>query len=250
MSLRYVPIRFLKEELKSLPEDVLISYLSAGQINNDLSTLHKLIVRARPKHTEQPVVWSSRFAMSAMLVTFAAGRLSEAAKTLTRHLNKVERDLGLISKMTEQEKAAWTDVKRYFAQSNPITKIRDKIAFHGDTDHLSDALDLIPADHEMTDFHFDSRGDSIFGTSDIVRLAGISQILSKRDLISGFSELSDHAVQKSKNIQYVCWGYLRVVLREYFPEKLSDVEWSELDIDLEPLGSPLSFFYEISPKER
>ncbi|MFN3314410.1 MAG: hypothetical protein ACK46Q_13215 [Hyphomonas sp.] len=237
------------EELQSLPEDVLVSYLGAGQVNNDLSTLHKLIVRARPRHTEEPVVWSSRFAMSAMLVAFAAGRLNEAAKTLNRHLNKVERDFGLISKMQEAEQIAWADVKRYFSQPNPITKVRDKVAFHTDTDHLLGALSLIPLNHEMIDFHFASRGDSLFGTADIVRLAGISQILSKQDLTSGFSELSEHSVQQSKNMMFVCWGYLRVVLQEYFPSKLKGVEWAELEIDLESIGEPLSFFYELNPQD-
>lgn len=247
MSLRYLPIKFSIRELKSLPEDVLVSYLVAGQVNNDLSTLHKLIVRARPRQTEQAVVWNSRFAMSALLVGFAAGRINEAAKTLNRHLNKVERDFGLVSKMLDAEQTAWGDLKRYFSQPNPITKVRDKVAFHADTDHLIKALDLIPLDHELTDFHFDLIGDSIFGTADIVRLAGISNLLTKQDLVTGFLELSDDAIIQSKNVQSVCWGYLRVVLREYFPNKLKDSEWVQLEIELESIGTPLSFFYEMTP---
>jgi hypothetical protein len=240
---KYAVTNISLEELKALPTDVQVAYLAFGHINNDVGILLKLITRATVHSDDLDVVRVSRVLLSSFLMKLAAGRLNEGWETLNKNLNKLERDYSFVSKMAEEKQAKWESLKRYFSHDNPIRQIRKKLAFHSDTDDLLASLEILPQDAVLQDFHFEHSGNVMFGGAELAQLSNIAKIFEADDLVAGLDRLSDEIIEQAGKMTDVCFEFLLVFLREYFPDKLENVDLVELPLQPEHITTPLSFLY-------
>lgn len=248
--MKYAETSITIAELRATPPKVQAAYLAIGQIHNDMSVLFKLIIRMTATPRGPDVVEAGKIAMSSFFTRMAAGRLYEAWKTLNSTLNAIEKTFGLVSKMEDETQQHWQSLKKYFSNSNPIKTVRNRLAFHGDTDQILDQLKDYPADFVLQDFHFEHIGNCLFGSAEIAQLAAVQNILKTDDPVQAFDELSKQILVQTKSVIEVCWGFQGVFLSTFFPEKLKGQTLKDTGLSFESIRTPLQYHYVFFPQQQ
>lgn len=235
------------DELKSLPVDLQAGYLAVGNLHNDLQILFKLAIRSSVRTEEADLIRVSRNVMAVFFLKLTAGRVAEGYETLSKHVHQLERDHGLVSKMSEESQAHWKELKRYFSQPNPIREVRRKLAFHADTENLVASMEKkLPENIQLQDYHFEQVGNTVFGASELAQLANIALIMGTEDVIEGINRLNDELTQQSQSMMSFCIEFILAALTLFFPEKFGSIEYKSLDFEPESIRTPLAFFYRLA----
>ncbi len=163
-----------KAHFDRIPDDERLFYFLAGQLRNDINILNKLMlvamneVRTAPGQSPR---YSAALAQVILLLKLTAGRLYEGHITIKRDFLAK----GLLQKyatyMLSEELTQLNDLNRYFGSGNPaIQRIRNKLAFHIDTQPITEAYDSLSSDFKSVEFLSEYSGHNLFHAPETLTL--------------------------------------------------------------------------------
>lgn len=139
---------FVHSALANLSENERVALFHLGHLHNELlwSQKHLLWVWHNRREESEPETNTRVFAFVSSIARFA-GQLVEANNAIESHYYGTQlsrRYHGLLSVETQQ---ALASLRRYFGNTNLITKIRNNFAFHFDVSQFRTHVAALPSTH-------------------------------------------------------------------------------------------------------
>jgi hypothetical protein len=218
-----VPIS--KAQLRSIPEDERNLLLLASHAVNQLSTLRKILVFSLNYKSASELENTLSAAQSQTILRFLFGALAEAWEMVKRPIVQklIGRDYAQL--IEPQGRAAYEELKRHFAHSNLLHKLRNTIAYHHPKAHeLAAAFADVPEDEDWAWYPSETINNSFYLASDMVISAGAMRESGETDPAKAFGKIMDIVVSVSNDMTDFFLSLMRAIVVRYLGANIMSPE--------------------------
>jgi hypothetical protein len=244
-------IRLTKTDLDRIPADERFFYLMAGHFADDGNILGKLLIAAfnsafaRPGETPRDEPHNAAGQAQLFLVLkLLAGRLHEANTLIGSHYfgkglhKKYEND------MSDKARNARHQFSSYFGgESNVITAVRNKVAFHLNREEVELVYNAVPSDFQFVQYLGEYIGHNLFFGSEIISINAMTTLVEGGTPLDAIDKIYKDTTEVSQWLSLFVIGFMQVMIDRYLsPIKREQIE--KLTIPVEPSisVSTLPFF--------
>ena len=248
-------VTLTKSSLAALPPAERSLFLLLGHASNEINVLSKLILMATRKNAPPSRIANNVEAgQVCVLLRVLVGQLHEAWE-LFRKRAQTNRSLHqkYVSQLDADGAAALNNLKRHFGASSPLTKIRDKVAFHyTDKDNLTEQSFQALAETEPLELYLTTEvGNSFYYAAEVVVMSTALRMgTSSNDQAAAFSELCSMVVKVSRDIIELFGQLMGVILKTFMPDLERQIENHPDGPKLSTLGLPYFIDFEAVPRSR
>jgi hypothetical protein len=211
-----------KRNLVALPEVERSLLLLLGHASNEINVLSKLILMVtRKDEAPSQIANNVEAGQACVLVRVLVGQLHEAWELFKK---RVQADRPLFDKYVPQldgdGAAALDNLNRHFAAGSPVTKIRNKVAFHySDDDNLTEQSFQAVADTEPLELYLTtSVGNSFYHASEVIVMsAAIRMATSGDDVEAAFPKLCRIVIDVSRDITELFGQLIAMIVQSGMP---------------------------------
>lgn len=169
-----------KEDIRTLTEEEKVFFIQAGTVLNEVNILIKLLIISN-KESENSVVAKAQHSQTIFFMSLLSGKLWECWIFLHKAYFKSKLAKKYESILSNEGQESLKELKTYFGKDNLIKNIRNKLAFHYDTQEVTDQIPAILLDQIPEIYLAESQGNSLFYISDILRLKTILEYTGNSD---------------------------------------------------------------------
>jgi hypothetical protein len=234
-------VRLTKTDLDRIPADERFFYLMAGHLANDVNILGQLLIAAfnsafaRPGEParDEPHNAAGQ-AQLFLLLKLLAGRLHEANSLIGSHYFAKGLHKKYEHEMSEKARDARHRFSAYFgSQSNVITAIRNKIAFHLSSEELESVYDAVHGDFEFVQYIGDYISHTLFFGSEILSINAMTTLVDGNTPLEAIDKIYKDVTEVSQSLGLFVMGYMQVMINRYLnPFKREQI--TDLTIAVEP----------------
>jgi hypothetical protein len=246
-------ISITKADLDRIPADERFFYLMAGQLANDGNILGKLLIGAfntwRGEHREEPRR-DAGLAQTFLLLKLLAGRLHEANSLIGSHYFSKRFHTKYESHMSKNAVEARRQFSGYFGgNSNIITPIRQKFAFHFGREEIDAVYDDMPADFLFIHYLGEYIAHTLFYGSEIISLNAMATVVGDAPTaLEAIDRIYENTTAASRWLTIFVIGFMQVMITRYIgPVKPGQFENVTTEDELSISRYTLPFFF--SPQE-
>lgn len=226
------PLRYTAGDLAAVPKDDALFFLMCGQLQNDIVILMRQVILARMEDDAPEPVRMVALTINLVNMRMLAGRLAEGWDLIRHRFQKVFREYG--AGIKDGPKADLKSLKAYFDDENLIRTLRNKIAAHIDQDVMREAYKHFGADLELTDFHAEMDGNTIFYSGEVLMTVAIHQIVGGADIQEALNRLGDEVIRIARWQGSVIREYLRVFSQKHLGPQLRGLRDAKVVIEGQP----------------
>ncbi len=169
-------------------------------------------------------------------MSYYVGQLHEAWELFRKRV-QTNRPLyqKYVPKLDADGAAALSNLKRHFGATSPLTKIRNKVAFHyTDRDNLTEQSFQALAETEPLELYLTTEvGNSFYYAAEVVVMSTALRMGTSNDQAAAFSELCSIVIKVSRDIIDLFGQLMGVILKAFMPDL-------ERQIETHPDGPKLS----------
>jgi hypothetical protein len=248
-------IRLTKADLDRIPADERFFYVMAGHLANDVNILGKLLIgalnnwKSRGERREGPRL-DAGLAQTFLLLKLLAGRLHEAYILVGSHYFSKgfrEKYEGNMSKKAIHARHYFS---AYFGgNSNIITSIRNKFAFHLDREKIDEVYNDLPNDFSFDHYLGKYVAHTLFYGSEIIFLNAMATVVQDAPTaLEAIDKIYADVVDASESLSVFVTGFIQVMITRYIgPVKPDQIENLTIKDELSISRYTLPFF--VSPPE-
>jgi len=176
-----------RKDIEALPENELIFFIQACSLLNDINILHKTTTISN-KDVGSEVERKAQNSQSLFFLMLLTGKLFEGWQLLRRSFLNSELAKKYENLLPEDAKNSLRDLKSYFGKKdNLIKKVRNKIAFHYDSEEILKQIKKLPQDEDFEIYLTEYQGNcfyyipTVLLINAIINWSGISDPLQAID---------------------------------------------------------------------
>lgn len=229
-----------KSDLAALPQTERSLLLLLGHASNEINVLSKLILMVTRKNAPPSQIANNvEAAQVCVLLRVLVGQLHEAWELFRK---RVQTNRALHEKyvrlLDTDGATALNNLKQHFGADSPLTRIRNKVAFHyADGDNLIEQSFQAVANTEPLELYLTIEvGNSFYYASEVIVMSTALRMASSgmsNDDAAAFSDLCRIVIGVSRDITELFGQLMGVILKTYMPAL-------EPPIENHPDGPPLS----------
>jgi hypothetical protein len=229
-------VTLTKGSLAALPPAERSLLLLLGHASNEINVLMKLILMTRKNAPPSQIVNNVEAGQVCILLRILVGQLHEAWELFRKRV-QTNRPLyqKYVPKLDADGAAALSNLKRHFGVTSPLTKIRNKVAFHyTDRDNLTEQSFQALAETEPLELYLTTEvGNSFYYAAEVVVMSTALRMGTSNDQAAAFSELCSIVIRVSRDIIDLFGQLMGVILKAFMPDL-------ERQIETHPDGPKLS----------
>jgi hypothetical protein len=244
-------IRLTKTDLDRIPADERFFYLMAGHFADDVNILGQLLIAAfnsafarRGETPGDDPHNAAGLAQLFLVLKLLAGRLHEANSLIGSHYFGKGLHKKCENEMSEKARNAQHQFSAYFGgESNVITAIRNKVAFHLNREEVELAYNTVPSDFQFVQYLGEYVSHSLFFGSEIISINAMTTLVEGVTPLEAIDKIYKDTVDISQWLCMFVLGFMQVMINRYLtPIKRAQTEY--LTIEAEPSVSlcTLPFF--------
>jgi hypothetical protein len=134
--------------------------------------------------------------------------------------------MGAVPKADADGVAALNNLNRHFGANSPLTKIRNKVAFHyTDDDNLTEQIFQAVAETEPLELYLTSEvGNSFYYAAEVIVMGTALRIAARTSNDAAFSELRRMVTEASRHIIELFAQLMGLILKTYLPDLKPKIE--------------------------
>jgi hypothetical protein len=201
--IRVIQIPLPIERLKALPKEERALFLLMGYAANQITMFRKLLVFSSNKTPDDSVEQRISGAQTQMLARFLIGIEHEAWKLIKNRFLGSPIGREYQKRLNSTGKEALESLKRYFASSNMVDKVRNNYAYHHPFNEDVDAAFQVAADDSDWDDYWklylsDSATNSFHFASDVVVAHGMMHAINETDIAVAHQKIMEESSRVAK----------------------------------------------------
>lgn len=251
-------ILLTKTHLDKIPADERFFYLMAGHFANDVNILGQLLIAAfnsafaRPGDPprDEPHNAAGQ-AQLFLLLKLLAGRLHEANSLIGSHYFAKGFHKKYEDEMSQKARDARHQFSAYFGRdSNVITKVRNKVAFHFSREEVELFYNAVHSDFEFVQYIGEYIGHKLFFGSEILSLNAMTTLVEESTPLDALDKIYKDVTEVSQWLGLFVNGYMQVMINRYLnPFKREQI--TDLTVEVEPSISFCTLpFFSSPPRPR
>ena len=196
--------------------------LLLGHASNEINVLSKLILMVTRKGAPPSRIASNVEAgQVCVLLRILMGQLHEAWQLFRK---RVQANRPLVDKyaslLDADGAAALRNLNEHFGGRSPLSKIRNKVAFHySDDDNLTEQSFHAVAETESLELYLTPYvGNSFYHASELIVMLTAMRMAMSGDDAKAFSELCRIVIEVSRHITELFGQLMGVILKTYMPD--------------------------------
>jgi hypothetical protein len=244
-------IRLTKTDLDRIPADERFFYIMAGHFANDVNILSQLLIAAfnsafaRPGEVPRDEPHNAAGQAQLFLVLkLLGGRLHEANSLIGSQYFAKGLHKKYENEMSEKARDARGQFSAYFGgDSNVITAIRNKFAFHLNREEIELVYDAVNNDFEFAHYLGEYIGHTLFFGSEIISINAMTTLVNASTPLEAIDKIHKDIIDVSQWLDLFVVGFMQVMINRYLaPIKREQIQ--NLTIQAEPSinGCTLPFF--------
>jgi hypothetical protein len=219
-----------KSSLAALPQAERSLLLLLGHASNEINVLSKLILMVRKDAPPSQIAEKVEAGQACVLLRVLVGQLYEAWELFRKRVQAI-RPLHdkYVPLLDASGAAALQNLNRHFGGETPLTKIRNKVAFHySDDDNLTEQSFLAVANTEPLEFYLTNQvGNSFYHASELIVMSSALRIAlsgTSNDDAAAFAKLSDIVINVSRDITELFGQLMGVIMEKCLPDLETQIE--------------------------
>jgi len=212
-----------KEEFKSLPQKEVLFFVQAGAALNEINILIKMLIISK-REVNGAVETKAQNSQTLFILTILTGKLWECWMFLQKAYfkSKIAQDYDQL--LPETAKKHLAELKIYFGKNNLIKNVRNKLAFHYDTEEIRNQMSDI-LEGEIPEFYLsEGQGNSFFYISDMIRMKTILEYTGKSEPFEALDSFFADVLNVAKLFLSFLQHCLGVVARNHNNWKIEKIE--------------------------
>ena len=181
-----------REALVGMPENERNFVIAMGHLLNELNVLNKIFYRCSQYPTDDRIIGKEQATQALCMAKIVAGKLAVGWEMLRAFYfnTQLSREYGPL--LSPQASAALRELGRYFGRStNVISVIRNRYAFHYDSQQFSEALAAPSEEDGWEMFLTEETGNSLYFFSEIVIGHGLLEHINANSHRAAMNTLID-----------------------------------------------------------
>jgi hypothetical protein len=247
-------IRLTKTDLERIPADERFFYLMAGHFADDVNILGKLLIAAfnsafaRPGETPRDEPHNAAgLSQLFLLLKLLAGRLHEAYSLIGSHYFGKGLHKKYENEMSEKARDARHQFSAYFGgESNVITAVRNKVAFHLNREEVEFVYNAVPDDLQFVQYLGEYIGHSLFFGSEIISINAMTTLVEGGTPLEAIDKIHKDTVDVSQWLGLFVIGFMQVMIDRYL-SPIKRAQFEILRIEAEPSISVCTLPFFSSP---
>ncbi len=193
--MKLMRVEIPKSKLEAIPEKQRVLFVHLGSILNELNILQKSVIfssngiESLSKVEKRGQVFQSLF-----FIRILAGKLNESWEMLKKDVFSTPLFKDCEDALSPVARDSLSELKKYFSRENNIHLIRDKFAFHYDSDRVREGISQIPEDEVLEMFVCNS-GNCLYCFSDVIVSESILNSINPCDRAQAMDTLIKEVVQ-------------------------------------------------------
>jgi hypothetical protein len=224
-------LEFDKSELLKIPELERNFFIHVTCALNEISTLYRCIWYSfYSGKSENKTVNDAQSMQTLFFVRILAGKLCEAYKLTKKGFwgSGLSNDYLDVAKCDDI-----AEIKKYFNdKKNLIYAVRNKFAFHYDTNIIAEGFDSVSDTQKFEILVAESEFNCKYAIYDFVMIKAIANILQKTDTVEALDNYAVEILQIGKYFITFLGNYIAAVLDRYLMLTPSDIEIPDPPTDI------------------
>ena len=206
-----------KQRISRMSSEEMLFFFNIGATLFEINTLNKIIFFSSHKDSDKEVVTRAQMAQSFHLLLILCGKLHEAWKTLQKVYFRGGLSRTFQAYLDDDVKESLKIIKRYFSTKNPITTVRNNLAFHNDLKTIKEAINDTPEDEIFEIYLSEAQGNCYYHASTMIIMRAVMKATETDGAgsASSFERFFKDVERITKNMSIFLNFCLRV-----FPEKM------------------------------
>jgi hypothetical protein len=216
-----------KSDLAALPSAERSLLLLLGHASNEINVLSKMLLIAGRTSS---IVDSVQAGQACILLRVLVGQLHEAWELFRKRVQD-NRSLHnrYIPQLDSHGTSALNNLKRHFGRGSPLTKIRNKVAFHyTDKDNLTEESFQSVTDTEPLELYLTTQvGNSFYHASELIVMSTALRMAvsgASNDDAAAFAKLCDIVINVSRGITELFGQLIAMIVQGCTPNPKTQSE--------------------------
>jgi hypothetical protein len=162
-----------RKDIEALPKNEIIFFIQACRILNDINILHKTTTISN-HNVESEVERKAQNSQSLFFLMLLTGKLFEGWELLQKSFFGSKLSKKYENLLPEDAQNSLRDLKNYFGKKeNLIKKVRNKIAFHYDSEEILEQINKLPQDEDLEIYLTEHQGNCFYYIPNVLLINAI-----------------------------------------------------------------------------
>lgn len=204
-----------KAKLAAMPADERQLLLLLGHVENEISTLRRLVVFSLQTQSSDPVIDQIAHGRAWVVIRLLIGKLAEGHEVVKKRVQGSPVGKKYIATLNPAGAAALDRLKKHFGKSGLLNKLRNFHAFHyPDDKRIEDGFANVGESENWEFYLADASGNSFYHASEMVMLYAMLRELGPLDPRDAIPKLASDVLDASEALSQFLGHFIGTIIQQ------------------------------------